>query len=107
MGEFQERRRCPRVVVSGHEFRSVRRVVARLLDLSGGGALLLSDQRLPVGSRGRLRVQLGGAPFEAMVEVSREQPSADGRAHLAGVSLQKVPLAQQDVLDEFLRRAGS
>ena len=107
MAEFEERRRCPRVAVSGHEFRSHRRVVARLVDLSAGGALLLSDQRLPVGSSGRLRVQLGGEPFEAMVEVTREQASPDGQAHLAGVSLKKVPPAQQNVLNEFLGRAGS
>ena len=77
------------------------------MDLSASGALLMSEQHLPVGSTGRLRMQLGGETFEAAVEVSREQPSGDGRAHFAGVSLKKVALAQQDVLDEFLRRAGS
>jgi hypothetical protein len=95
--------------VSGHGFRSVLRVrvVAQVLDLSAGGALLKSDQRLAVGSTGRLQVQLGGETFEATVEVSREQPAGNGRAHLVGVALKQVALAQQDVLDEFLRRAGS
>jgi c-di-GMP-binding flagellar brake protein YcgR len=106
--EFQERRRFPRVSVRGHyEFHAARRVRVRLLDISASGALLASDERLPVGGKGRLRLLLGGIPFDATVEVRREQPSPEGRGRLVGVSMVSVQAAQQEALEEFLRRAGS
>ena len=57
---FQERRRHPRVSVDGrYEFRTGRRLRVRLLDISATGALIASEERLPVGSRGRLQLLLG------------------------------------------------
>ena len=106
--DFQERRRSPRVPMDGRpEIRIGRRLRVRLLDLSGNGALLSIDERLPLGSRGRLQLLLAGNPFEATVEVRREEPAADGRSRLAGVTMASVPALQQETLDEFLRRAGA
>jgi len=89
------------------EIRIGRRLRVRLLDISANGALLSIAERLPLGSRGRLQVLLAGNPFEATVEVRREEPAADGRSRLAGVTMASVPAAQQETLDEFLRRAGA
>jgi hypothetical protein len=106
--EFGERRKSPRVPVGGsYEFRASRRVRVRLLDISAAGALLATDERLTVGSQGRLRMLLGGTPFETTVEVRREEPGTEGRGRAAGVSMVAVQPAQQDALEEFLRRAGS
>ena len=106
--EFPERRKSPRVAVDDHyEFRATRRVRVRLLDISAGGALVASDERLPVGSQGRLRVVLGGTPFETTVDVKREEASSEGRGRVAGVAIVAMQPAEQDVLEEFLRRAGS
>jgi c-di-GMP-binding flagellar brake protein YcgR len=105
---FQERRRSPRVPMDGRpEFRIGRRLRVRLLDISANGALLSIDERLPIGSRARLQLLLAGNPFEAGVEVRREEPAEDGRSRLAGVTMASVPAAQQETLDEFLRRAGA
>jgi hypothetical protein len=94
--------------VDGHyQLRAARRVRVRLLEISANGALLATDEPLPVGGKGRLRLLLGATPFETTVEVKRETPSADGRSRVAGVSIVSMPTAQQDALEEFLRRAGS
>jgi hypothetical protein len=106
--EFQERRRFPRVAVEDthYEFRIARRIRVRLLDVSANGALVASDERLPVGITGRLRLFLGGTPFEGSVEVTRDEPSAAGRGRSAGVAIVSMQPAQRDTLEEFLRRAG-
>jgi c-di-GMP-binding flagellar brake protein YcgR len=107
--EFQERRKSPRVaVVDDHYvFRAARRVRVRLLDISSGGALLAADECLPVGGHGRLRLLLGGTPFETTVEVRREEASSEGRGRVAGVAIVSMQSAARDALEEFLRRAGS
>ena len=89
------------------EFRIGRRVRVRLLDISANGALLSIDERLPIGSKARLQLMLAGTPFEARVEVRREEAAEDERSRLAGVTMASVPAAQQETLDEFLRRAGA
>ena len=106
--DFQERRRSPRVPMDGRpEIRIGRRLRVRLLDISANGALLSIDERLPLGSRGRLQVLLAGSPFEATVEVRREEAADDGRSRLAGVTMASVPAPQPETLDEFIRRAGA
>ena len=106
--QFQERRRSPRVPMGGRpEFRIGRRLRVRLLDISANGALLSVDERLPIGTRARLQVLLAGNPFEAGVEIRRDEPAEDGRSRLAGVTMTSVPAVQQETLDEFLRRAGA
>jgi c-di-GMP-binding flagellar brake protein YcgR len=107
--EFQERRRFPRVVVdeSHYEVRIARRVRVRLLDISASGALLASEERLPAGITGRLRLFLSGAPFESAVEVTRDEQSVQGRGRTAGVVMVSMQPGQRDTLEDFLRRAGT
>jgi hypothetical protein len=105
--EFQERRRSPRIAPDdGFELRVVERIRVRLVDISASGALLATDERLPVGSSGRLHLLLGGSAFEMQVDVTREEPAGDGRGRLAGVAMAGAHPGHQDILDEFLRRAG-
>ena len=107
-GDIQERRRSPRVrVVRRCEVHVQTHVGVRLLDISASGALLAPDEPLPVGTTGRLRLPLGGVPFEAPVEVRRDEPAAGGHGHVAGVVLMTTPGDQQDTLEEFLQRAGT
>ena len=105
-GEFQERRRTPRVETHGrYEFRLGRRIRIRVVDISGTGALLAADERLPVGTRGRIQVPLAGSQFEGQVEVRREQPT--GQTHLVGLTLTPSQARHQEALEQFLRRAGN
>jgi c-di-GMP-binding flagellar brake protein YcgR len=106
--DFQERRRSPRVVTDGKpEFRVARRFRVRLLDISSTGALLATEDRLPVGVTARMQLLLAGSPFEAFVEVRREEPASDGRGRVSGVTMSASQPGHQDTLDDFLRRAGA
>lgn len=106
--EYQERRRTPRVALDGkHEFRLARRVRVRIVDISASGALLAADERVPVGSVGRLQVSLGGNQFEAQVRIEREQPALPGQGHLVGGVVTPSQPRHQEALDQFLRRAGN
>lgn len=103
----QERRRTPRVVLEGqHEFRLSRRVRVRVVDISAGGALLASDERLPVGSVGRLQVSLGGSQFDGQLQIKREQ-AVSGEGHLLGGVVTPSQPRHKEALDRFLRRAGN
>ena len=108
-GEFQERRRTPRVAMDGrHEFRLGRRLRVRVVDISGSGVLLAADDRLPVGSTARLQIALGGAPFEGQLVVKREQPAHDGtKSSFCGAVVTPAQPRHQDALEQFLRRAGN
>jgi c-di-GMP-binding flagellar brake protein YcgR len=102
---FVERRRWPRVTLApGTELRLSKRVHVRLVDISAGGALVACDERLPVGTKGRLRLALGGEPFEASVEIKREDTRPESRT-LLGAAILSAGQASQDALEQFLRRA--
>jgi len=108
MSDVAERRKSPRVAVGGQcVFRADQRVRVRLLDISAGGALLQTDQQLPVGGIGKLRLSLAGTPFEATVEVKREEPAPELRGRVAGAFIVAMQPREQDALEDFLRRAGS
>lgn len=108
-GEFQERRRTPRVAMDGrHEFRLGRRLRVRVVDISGSGVLLAAEDRLPVGSTARLQIALGGEQFEGQLVVKREQPAHDGtQSHFCGAVMTPAQPRHQDALEQFLRRAGN
>jgi hypothetical protein len=107
-GEFQERRRTPRVSMEGRqEFRLGRRIRVRIVDISASGVLLAVDERLPVGSRGRLQISLGGSQFEGQIQVNREHPLQVGGTYLVGTAVTPSQVRHQDTLEQFLRRGGS
>ena len=107
-GEFQERRRTPRVAMDGrHEFRLGRRLRVRVVDISGSGVLLAAEDRLPVGSTARLQISLGGAQFEGQLIVKREQAHESSTTHFCGAVLTPAQPRHQDALEQFLRRAGN
>jgi c-di-GMP-binding flagellar brake protein YcgR len=108
MPAFEDRRKSPRVAVGGqYVLRAEQRVRFRLVDISAGGALLQTDEQLPVGGVGKLRLSLAGTPFETTVEVKREEPTAELRGRVAGVFIVAMQPREQDALEDFLRRAGS
>ena len=107
-GEFQERRRTPRVAMDGrHEFRLGRRLRVRVVDISGSGVLLAAEDRLPVGSTARLQISLGGAQFEGQLVVKREQAHDGSKTHFCGAVVTPAQPRHQDALEQFLRRAGN
>ena len=106
--EFQDRRRTQRVAIAGgYEVRLGRRIRVRVVDISATGALLAAEEQLPVGSRGRLQIPLGGSQFEAQVLVKREQPAAVSETYMLGVTVAPSQARHQEALEQFLRRAGN
>ena len=106
-GEFVERRRTPRVALQDRrEFRLGRRIRVRVIDISAAGALVAVDERLPVGSAGRFQVLLDGHPFEAQAQVKREHAVRPGEGYLIGLGITPTEARHQEVLDQFLARAG-
>ena len=102
---FEERRRGPRVeTAAGPELRLDKRLRVRLVDISADGALLACDERVPPGTVGRLRVALGSEPFEASVEIRREETQSEPPV-LLGTVIVSVSRGSQDALDQFLRRS--
>jgi hypothetical protein len=102
---FEERRRGPRIETpAGPELRFDKRVRVRLVDISAGGALLACDERVPAGTVGRLRVALGNEPFEASVEIRREESRSEPPV-LLGTVIISMGRGSQDALDQFLRRS--
>jgi c-di-GMP-binding flagellar brake protein YcgR len=67
-----ERRRAPRVSMADDQQVGLpMALTVRLVDISAGGVLLSSSQRLGIGQRARLHTTLGAEPFNAEVEVRR------------------------------------
>jgi hypothetical protein len=102
---FEERRRGPRAnIAPGPELRLNRRLRVRLLDVSSGGALVACDERVAPGTVGRLRVALGSEPFEASVEIRREEPRSGGPV-LLGAVIVSASRGSEEALEQFLRRS--
>lgn len=66
-----ERRRVPRVPIAFAELIVTFPIEVRLVDLSVTGVLLRSKHQVELGTRGKLRFNLGGQPFAAHIEVTR------------------------------------
>jgi hypothetical protein len=104
-GSFEERRRSPRLDLPHRPgFRLNRRVVIRLVDIAGDGALVAAAERLPVGTVGQMRLALGGQPFKAIVQVKREEVTVEHGVFL-GTKLVPVDRPSQVVLAKFLRHS--
>jgi hypothetical protein len=78
-----ERRRDPRVPMGADLSVGLpMALTVRLVDISAGGVLLSSSQKLNIGQRARLRTTLGADPFNVEIEVRRVAeggPEGNGR----------------------------
>ena len=78
----------------------------KVMEISADGALLGTDEELPVGATGRLFTTLGGQRFEAQVSVRRV--NADDRLPvLHGVVVVPADPRDREALDEFLGKSGA
>ena len=69
-------------------------VSVQVVDISVAGVLLQSSRPVGVGTRGSLRLNIGGAPFLADVDVGasrRDPPETTSRIELAQSSCRSVP----------------
>jgi hypothetical protein len=104
--EFAERRQGRRVeVLPSPEFRLARRVRVRVVDLSLGGALVASEERIGPGTVAQLRLPLHRGRFEASVVVKREDVRSESPPVLVGAAIVSATPASRDLLEQFLGRS--
>jgi hypothetical protein len=105
-----ERRRTPRVAVSGTQIGVPMALAVRLVDISASGVLISSPQRMKVGQRARLQLTLSGEPLNVEVEVRRVADTGTegfGGSHyrLGAVFVDEDQYARRSV-QHFLRDDG-
>jgi hypothetical protein len=85
--------------------RLARRVRVRVVDVSLGGALIASDERIGPGTVGQLRVPLRRGRFEAEVVVKREEVRSESPPVLLGAAIVSAAPASRELLEQFLGRS--
>ena len=107
MDQMNERRRTPRVELHHEEdVRLELRHRVQLLDISQTGALVACETRLPVGTRGQVRIGLGTTPFTAEVAVKRHHTKAARPGQVAlGTMFGSMDDRSKRQLELFLQRA--
>jgi hypothetical protein len=90
---------------NGPRMTITRTVRVKVIEISADGALLASDEQLPVSASGRLFTTLGGQRFEGEVNVRRVDAGRFPVLH--GVVIAPADVSDRAALDEFLRKAGA
>ncbi len=107
MDQMSERRRTPRIELQAEE--SVRlelRHRVQLLDISETGAMVACEARLPVGTRGQMRIGLGAEPFSAEVAVKRHHAKSTRGGQVGlGTIFGSIDDRSKRHLEQFLQRA--
>ena len=76
----------------------------QILDISLSGVLVESSQPTRQGARGHLRVDLGGAPLSADVEVRRVSSAEGTDRYRIGASFVNLSPEQQQLIGRFTTR---
>jgi c-di-GMP-binding flagellar brake protein YcgR len=107
MDQTSERRRTPRVELHQEEdLRLELRHRVQLLDISQTGALISCDTRLPVGTRGQVRIGIGASGFSAEVAVKRHHTRVVRTGKVAlGTMFGAMDDRSKRELEAFLQRA--
>ena len=102
----RERRRGPRVSLGQQvECRFEMRAKVRLLDISATGALLASEEWLPVETAGRLKAALAASRFSPQLRIRRAASlPRDGGVQLGAVFVGMDDESRKS-LEAFLKRA--
>ncbi len=105
---FIERRRLPRVAVTGGA--RLDRPVAlsvRLLDIGLSGVLIASSHPLGVGQAARLKVRFGDMNVDADLEIARLAPGRDDKgAYKAGARFVSRDEETRSAIRQFLAAAN-
>jgi PilZ domain len=92
--DVEERRRAVRTPLQGQAAMWSITVDLQVLDISVAGVLLRTTQPVDAGTRGRLRLNLGGEPLTADIEVRRVFPFVElGRESGYGVGARFLAIA--------------
>ena len=105
---MEERRRSPRVPVDKGQLAVLPFVVnVQVLDISVAGVLLESSRPVEVSTRGNLRLNVGGVPLSAEIEVRRvfrvPAGSASG-SYRIGAMFTAITAEHWQVIERFAKR---
>ena len=101
---FTDRRRVPRAPIADVTLSVLALPIpVRLLDISLGGVLLETAQRVDFGTKGIVRFNFGGVPFSADVKVERVEVNRTGQAERFNIGASFVALSRdhQRVIERF------
>jgi hypothetical protein len=99
-----ERRRAPRYESRGGELVVLPVPVSvQVVDISVAGVLLQSSRPVRVGTRGSLRLNIGGAPFLVAVDVRRVSAGPAGKdlTYRIGAEFVSITAEHRQVIDRF------
>jgi len=99
---MEERRRSPRVALEGELALLPVAVSVRVMDISVNGVLLQSNRAVDRGTKALLRLNMGGTPFAADIEVQRVSSSQDGGgAYHVGAIFVGISPEHRNVIERF------
>lgn len=101
---INERRGAPRYAAKAGELVMLPFPVSvQVMDISVAGVLLQSSRPIEVGTRGSLRLNIGGTPFLVDVDVRRVSPSPTGKDLTYRIGAQFVGIGPEhrQVIERF------
>jgi len=101
---MEERRRSPRLTVEHGELAVLPySITVQVLDISVGGVLLHSSRPVAAGERGNLRLNVGGQPFSANIEVQRVSAVSPGggTGYSIGAMFVAISPEHRQVIERF------
>ena len=99
---MQDRRRSRRYAMESGDLAVLPSTVAvQVLDISVGGALLQSSRPVKVGARGCLRLNVGGTPFTADVEVRRLSAGSPDTSYRIGAIFVTISPENRHIIERF------
>ena len=103
---MEERRRSRRVALGALELAVMPfDLSVEVIDVSAKGVLFQALRAVPLGARGRLRLNLAGLPFSAEVEVQRVSPvPEESGTYRIGVMFVAPDLEHQKMIERFVNQ---
>ena len=101
---MNERRHSPRYDVRAGEFAGVPfSMSVQVIDITVEGVLLHASRSLEVGSRGSLRLNVGGTAFAADIEVQRVSAATDAKnlTYQMGAVFVNISPEHRHVIERF------
>jgi hypothetical protein len=101
----EERRRHPRFEIESGEAAVLPVALSvRILDISLAGVLVQARQAAKEGDRGRLRLDLGGMPFTADVEVKRVVSGGAADNYKIGIAFVGLSSEHRQMIQRFTQQ---
>lgn len=101
---MDERRQSPRYDLKAGEFAGLPFTMSvQVIDITVAGVLLQSSRSLEVGTRGLLRLNVGGTPFAADIEVQRvaDDTAAKNLTYRMGAVFVSISPEHRQAIERF------